>query len=146
MIEIDVNDEKLIALLKANARMSVAEIAKRLGLARTTVQTRLDRLENKDIITGYGVRFGDAYAAKRIRATILAQIASRETTSIIGYLRSIPEVERVHTTSGRSDLIIEIAVTDLARLDQIIDDIEEQQGFEDSETLVHLSTRLDRGT
>lgn len=144
MIKIDETDEKILAALKSNSRRSIAELSKKLGIARTTVQSRIDRLEDRNIIAGYGIRFGEAYAAKRIRATILAKIASRETTSIIAYLRTIPEVERAHTTSGSSDLIIEIAVTDLSRLDQIIDQIEEQNGFQNSETLVHLSTRLDR--
>lgn len=144
MTNMDETDQNLLMLLRSHARMPLSELSRKLGLARSTVQARLERLENKDIIAGYGVRFGAAYEARQIHATILARLAPNVTTTVLSELRKISEVVSASTTSGRFDLVIELEVAELQRLDEIIDSLEAIEGFEDSESLVHLSRRINR--
>ncbi|MGV8944510.1 winged helix-turn-helix transcriptional regulator, partial [Thermomonas sp.] len=66
-MRISTPDELLLSLLRENARASTAEIARRLGLSRTTVQNRIERLERQGVISGYTVRVNDEYERSRIR-------------------------------------------------------------------------------
>ena len=138
-------DRQLIALLTANARTPVASLAARLGMARTTVQARLERLERAGVIAGYAVRLSEAHRAGQIAATVLVQVNARATPSLIAMLNRIAEVERVHTTSGRFDLIIGLRCDTTAALDALLDRIGAMDGVKTSESLIHLSTRIDRG-
>lgn len=142
-IQIDETDAELIALLKRDARAPVAELARRLGLARTTVQTRIDRLVEKGVIAGFTLRTGDALAAP-IRATVLVSIAPRTGPAVLGRLRALHNVEAVYTVSGRADLIAEISAQTTQDLDRTLDDIAEAKGVQSSESFIHLSTKLDR--
>ena len=99
-MQIDETDRTLIALLGENARAPVATLARKLGLARTTVQARLDRLETTGAIQGYSVRLGQMARAP-LRATVLVSIEPRSAPAVLSRLNSLPEVRRVHTTSGR---------------------------------------------
>lgn len=124
--------------------MSVAVLARRLKVARSTVQARLERLETNGAIAGYTLRLGDAARENRIRATCLLTIEPRSQIAIIARLRTLPEVERVHTTSGRVDLLLQLGAESTSRLDDVLDQIGELTGVKSSESLVHLSTKLDR--
>ena len=142
--QIDETDQNLIALLQDNARLPVATLARRLGLARTTVQARLDRLENSGVIAGYALRLGQA-ARAALRATALLSIEPRTGPAVLARLKSLPQVRRVHTTSGRFDLIVTIEAETTEALDDTLDRIGEAKGVKGSESLIHLSTKLDRG-
>lgn len=142
-LQIDETDAELIALLKRNARAPVADLARRLGLARTTVQTRIDRLLEKGAIAGFTLRTGDALAAP-IRATVLVSIAPRTGPGVLGRLQALKSIEAVYTVSGRVDLIVEISAQTTQDLDRALDDIAEAKGVQSSESFIHLSTKLDR--
>lgn len=137
-------DRSILALLGADARISVATLARRLKVARSTIQARLERLETSGIIAGYTVKLGEAARQGRIRATVLLTIEPRAQANVLSRLKSIPEVERVHTTSGRVDLLLQVAAPSTAVLDQVLDQIGEMTGVRSSESLIHLSTKLDR--
>ncbi|WP_375689738.1 Lrp/AsnC family transcriptional regulator [Pseudooceanicola sp. LIPI14-2-Ac024] len=141
----DDTDRALIALLTENARLPVTDIARRLGLARTTVQARIDRLEAQGLIAGYTIRPGRALSPP-LRATALVSVESRSLPTLLQRLRDIPQVEQVHTLSGRFDLMIRIAANDTETLDRILDRIGDAPGVRSSESLIHLSTRIDRTT
>ncbi|MGX0877118.1 DNA-binding Lrp family transcriptional regulator [Roseovarius sp. MBR-154] len=143
--QIDEIDRKLITLLQDNARLPVATLARRLGLARTTVQARLDRLENSGVIAGYALRLGQA-ARPALRATALLSIEPRTGPTVLARLKSLPQVRGVHTTSGRFDLIVTIEAETTEALDDTLDRIGEAKGVKGSESLIHLSTKLDRGS
>jgi len=89
----DEKDAEMLRLLASNARMPVASLAKRLGLARSTVQARLDRLEVTGVIAGYTLRLGEAARTRRIRATVLLEVEPRATAQVLARLKSVPEVE-----------------------------------------------------
>ena len=119
-------------------------LARRLKVARTTVQTRLERLEAQGVIVGYTVRLAEGGAGAQIRASVLLTIEPRAQAQILTRLRGLVEVERVHTTSGRFDLLIELAAQSTSALDRVLDEIGTIPGVRASESLIHLSTRLNR--
>ncbi len=143
-MQLDDTDRILISLLKDNARTPVATLARRLGLARTTVQARLERLEGSGAIQGYTLRLNPSLQAP-LRATALLSIEPRSAPAILAQLEILPSVRSVHTTSGRFDLIISLEAQTTEALDETLDRIGESKGVKGSESLIHLSTKLDRG-
>jgi len=144
-MQIDETDRALIALLTENARAPVALLARRLDLARTTVQARLDRLESSGVIRGYTLRLADSQRAA-LQATALLSIEPRSAPAVLARLKSLPGVKTVHTTSGRFDLIVGLEAHTTEALDDTLDRIGETRGVKGSESLIHLSTKLDRGS
>lgn len=142
-MHIDETDHELLSLLADNARTPVATLARRLGLARTTVQARLDRLEQSGVITGYTLRLSESLRAP-LRATALVSIEPRSAPAVLSRLKSLPSVRTVHTTSGRFDLIVGLEADTTEALDDTLDRIGETRGVKGSESLIHLSTKLDR--
>jgi DNA-binding Lrp family transcriptional regulator len=137
-------DRAILGQLGADARISVATLARKLKVARSTIQARLERLETSGVIAGYTVKLGEAARQGRIRATVLLTIENRAQAAILTRLKSIPEVERVHTTSGRVDLLLQVAAPSTTVLDGVLDQIGEMPGVKSSESLIHLSTKMDR--
>ena len=137
-------DRNILGLLGADARMSVATLARRLKVARSTIQARLERLETTGVIAGYTVKLGEMAREGRLRASVLVTIEPRAQAAILARLKSITEVERVVTTSGRFDLLMQVAASNTQALDQVLDQIGGLQGVKSSESLIHLSTRIDR--
>ena len=137
-------DRTILALLGGDARISVATLARRLKVARSTIQARLERLETTGVIAGYTVKLGEAARQCRIRATVLLNIEPRAQANILTRLKAIAEVEKVHTTSGRVDLLLQVSSPSTAVLDGVLDQIGEMTGVKSSESLIHLSTKIDR--
>lgn len=137
-------DRNILSLLGADARMSVATLARRLKVARSTIQARLERLETGGVIAGYTLKLGEAAQQGRLRASVLLTIEPRAQAAILTRLKSIAEVERVFTTSGRFDLLLQIAAPNTQILDGVLDQIGALTGVKSSESLIHLSTRIDR--
>ncbi len=140
----DETDEQLLSLLTQNARSPVASLAKSLGLARSTVQSRLERLERDGVIAGYTLRLGEAARGERIRATALLQIEPMTLPAVLSRLKALPQVRAAHTASGRFDLIVRLSAPTTAALDRALDAIGDVPGVRSSESLIHLSTRIDR--
>ena len=139
-------DRNIIGLLSADARMSVATLARRMKVARSTVQARLERLETTGVIAGYTLKLGEAARQGRLRASVLLTIEPRAQAAIITRLKAIGEIEKVFTTSGRYDLLLQVAAPSTQVLDQVLDQIGALTGVVSSESLIHLSTKLDRAT
>ena len=137
-------DRNVLTLLGADARMSVATLARRLKVARSTIQARLERLETTGVIAGYTLKLGEAARQARLRASVLLTIEPRSQAAILQRLKAVPEIERVFTTSGRFDLLLQIAASNTQVLDSVLDQIGGLDGVKSSESLIHLSTRLDR--
>ncbi len=137
-------DEKLLAALAADSSTSTSRLARRFKVARSTVQARIERLERSGIIAGYTVRLGNVALARRIRATVLLQVEARSAPQILQRLKAMPEVELAHTTTGRVDLILQVAAETTQEIDQVLDQIGSIPGVKSSESLIQLSTRIDR--
>ncbi|KUF12072.1 Lrp/AsnC family transcriptional regulator [Pseudoponticoccus marisrubri] len=143
-MQIDETDRALIALLSENARLPVTDLARRLGIARTTVQARIDRLVDRGVIAGFTLRRGPGLRPA-MRATVLIAVEPRATPGVLDRLKALSEVEAVHTTSGRFDLIATLGADTTEQLDRALDQIGAAKGVQRSESLIHLSTRIDRG-
>lgn len=137
-------DRTIIALLSQDARISVAVLARRLKIARSTLQARLERLERSGAIAGYTLRLGEAARQGRIRASVMLSIEPRSQPAVLSRLKAMPQVERIHTTSGRIDLLVQVASGSTAELDETLDRIGAIEGVRSSESLIHLTTKLDR--
>ena len=137
-------DQKILAALSADARTSITRLARRLGVARSTVQARIRRLEKTGTIAGYTIRLGAGARARRIRATVLVQIEPRASAGVLHRLRALPQVEAAHSCSGRFDLVLRLACETTRQLDEVLDRIGAIPGVRASESLIHLSTRFDR--
>lgn len=137
-------DRNIVALLSQDARTSIAVLARRLKVARSTLQARLERLETSGAIAGYTLRLGEAARLGRIRATVLLSIEPRSQPAILSRLKAMAQVERIHTTSGRIDLLVQIVSGSTAELDEALDRIGAMDGVRSSESLIHLTTKLDR--
>jgi DNA-binding Lrp family transcriptional regulator len=137
-------DQKLLAALAADSSTSTSRLARRFKVARSTVQARIERMETTGIIAGYTVKLGNVALARRIKATVLVNVEPRETAGVVQRLRAMPEVEIAHTTTGRADLILQIAADTTTALDEVLDKIGMIAGVRGSESLIHLTTKFDR--
>lgn len=137
-------DRQLLAVLMGNARMPITEIARRLGVARTTAQARLDRLEEEGIITGYVPRLSDAYTQGLLRAHAMITISPKSLNKVITALRNMDEVQSVHSVSGAFDLIADVAADSVPGLDRALDRIGAIEGVEKTKSSIILSTRFQR--
>ena len=141
--QIDETDRALVALLSTNARMPVADLARRLGLARTTVQARIERLVTRGAIAGFTIRRGAALK-QAVRATVLVCIEPRAPGEALARPRQLCTGEAVHTTSERFHLKVILCAAATQELDRSLDRIAEARGVKSSESLIHLSTKIDR--
>lgn len=137
-------DNALIALLRENARMPVVELARRLGVSRTTAQSRLERLERRGIIAGYGVKLSPEHERSLVRAHILVTVPPKQSAAVAAALSRIPEVRTLHSVSGNFDMIIVVEAPSVGDLDLLIDRIGALDGVERTLSSIILSTRIDR--
>ncbi|UJW74336.1 Lrp/AsnC family transcriptional regulator [Rhizobium sp. SL42] len=137
-------DRALLSLLAENARMPVAELARRLGLSRTTVQARLERLEEQGVIAGYALRLSEAYASGLIRAHVMITMAPKALAQVTADLNAIRDVTALYSVNGPYDLIAIVAAPSIAELDRLIDRIGEVSGVERTLSSIILSTRIAR--
>jgi DNA-binding Lrp family transcriptional regulator len=138
------NDEKLIALLRTNAREPVAALARKLGVSRTTVQDRLKRLEEGGVIAAYTLKLANEVERGGIRAYVTISVEPRRQVSVAQMTARLPQVETLHTVSGKFDLMAQVKTATAEDMDKLIDRIGEQPGVTEIETAVILSTKLDR--
>jgi DNA-binding Lrp family transcriptional regulator len=141
---LDATDRALLALLRENARAPTAELARRLKLSRTTVQSRLARLERERAIAGYTVTLGAQAEAGHVRAHVLITLEPRKAASIESALRRIPELRTLHSVSGPFDLIAIVSAASIEELDHLIDRIGALDGVARTTSAIVLSTRIDR--
>ena len=120
----------------------MAELARRLGVARATVNGRIDRLVASGTIIGFSVRVREELDPLAIRAISLIEVEGRTTDDVIRRLRGLPEVVALHTTNGGWDLVAELATETLAEFDGVLGRIRSIEGVVNSETSLLLSSVL----
>lgn len=144
MINLDDVDQRLLALLRENARIPVAEIARRLGLSRTTAQSRLARLERSGVIAGYALRLSEAHTAGLIHALVELTVEPKQTAAVTTALKKMPSVRRLQSVSGAFDMIAFLEARGVADMDAVIDQIGALEGVERTNSSIVLSTKFDR--
>ena len=141
---LDATDRALLALLRDDARASTAVLARALGLSRTTVQSRMERLKRQRVISGFTVTVPDELEAQLVRAHVMITLAPKRSAAIELALRRIAEVRVLHSVSGPFDLIAIVAAASIGELDALIDRIGALDGVERTTSAIVLSTRIQR--
>jgi DNA-binding Lrp family transcriptional regulator len=139
-MRMDDTDRRLIGLLRENARLPVATLARRLKVSRGTVQNRIDRLTANAAISGFTVRLRPDVEPHRVRAITMVAVDGEHANAVLKSLRNIPEVQALHTTNGRWDIVVELGVESLEAFDQALQRIRLIKGISSSETSLLLST------
>jgi DNA-binding Lrp family transcriptional regulator len=133
-------DRRIISHLRADGRASLAKLASALGVARGTVQNRLDRLLETGALLGFTVRVREDYNDLTIRAIMLIEVTGKSTTQVIRTLRGITEIRTLHTTNGSWDLVADIHAQSLSDFDRVLREVRMIDGIANSETSLLLST------
>jgi len=133
-------DRELVALLRANARMPLVEIARQLKVARGTALNRIAKLERNGTIVGYTVRLKPQAEEHRMRALMTIAVEGNAADDVIRSLRGDPSVEALHTTNGRWDIIAELRADSLEEFDRILSRLRRVEGISSTETSLLLST------
>jgi DNA-binding Lrp family transcriptional regulator len=140
---IDRLDATLVELLAAEPRVGVLEASRRLGVARGTVQARLDRLRDRGVITGYGPDVDPAALGYEVTAFITLEIRQAGGHDPVAErLAAIPEVLEVHTITGAGDMLCRVVARSNADLQRVIDAIVALDGVVRTSTVIALAAPL----
>jgi DNA-binding Lrp family transcriptional regulator len=137
---VDDTDRRLIALLRNDARLSVASLAKALGVSRGTVQNRMARLSANGTIVGYTVRLKPDVEEQRMRAFMSVAVEGNQVDAVIKALRGEPAVAALYSTNGRWDIVAELRAESLEGFDRVLGRIRLIEGISQTETSLLLST------
>ncbi|WP_439272380.1 Lrp/AsnC family transcriptional regulator [Pseudochrobactrum sp. HB0163] len=133
-------DQKLITLLRHNARRSISDLALDAGVSRATARSRLERLEKDGHILGYTVILRADTVEQAVRGIMMIEIEGHVTDRVVKALGGFAEISEIHTTNGRWDLIAEINASTLTDLDSVLRRIRLVPGITNSETNLLLAT------
>ncbi len=137
-------DEKLLSLLMQDARASTSALARALSLSRSTVQSKIKKLEQSGIIKGYAAQLGDNYASSLVSAHVLITVHQKKTAQTNRQLAAIPSVTSLYAVSGDYDLIAVVRTETTEQLSRILDDIANLEGVERTNSSLILETKLSR--
>jgi DNA-binding Lrp family transcriptional regulator len=140
----DTIDNQLISRLREDGRTSTAELARLVGRSRSSVQSRIERLERDGVIAGYTVRLAPEYELGAVRAHVMIKVGPKETRAVTAALAAISQVRLLHSVSGDVDLIAVAATATVAEMDQVIDQIGALAGVERTTSSIILSTKFER--
>lgn len=137
-------DEQLISALRENGRATTADLARLVGRSRTSVQSRIERLEKQGVIVGYGVRLAPEHDMGAVRAHVMIKVGPKEVRAVTAALHAIAQVRVLHSVSGDVDLIAVAAAASVAEMDQVIDGIGALDGVERTTSSIIMSTKFER--
>ncbi len=137
---LDSTDQRLIALLRQDARLPVATLAAKLGVSRGTVNNRLAKLHKAGVIVGYTVQLRPDARPNEIRAWMGIEVEGNQTREVIANLLGEPGVGALHDTNGRWDLLAELRASTMSELSQVLERIRLLKGIRGTETSIHLAT------
>ncbi len=138
------SDADLVALLRANAREPTASLARKLGLARSTVQERIARLERDGTITGYTVKVSDETDARKLRAVVMISADPKQADRVTAELKKLPEVRTLSAVAGAYDLIATVESDTASRIDELLDRIGRAHGVARTVSSIVLSEKFSR--
>ena len=140
---IDALDARLIALLRAEPRIGVLEASRRLGVARGTVQARLDGLYARGVIREFGPQVDPAALGYGVTAFVTLEISQPRGHDVLTqHLAAIPEVLEAHTITGSGDVLLRIVARSNADLQRVIDEIVRADGIMRSSSVIALEAQV----
>lgn len=137
---LDELDARLLLLLTDEPRLGVLECSRRLGVARGTVQARLDKLVARGVLGGFPPALDLAAMGYGLTAFAVLEIAQGRRPQVTAGLSAIPEVCEVHATTGQGDLLVRMVARSNADLQRVIDDVVDVTGVQRLSTSIALST------
>ncbi|MBL0141795.1 MAG: Lrp/AsnC family transcriptional regulator [Betaproteobacteria bacterium] len=137
-------DRKLLALLREDGRMSTAALARKLGVARTTVVERMKRLERDGIVAGYTVRMHSRVRGRMLRVHVLLSIDPKKGEAVVEALRAIAQVRGVYAISGAFDNLVFVEGETTQEIDRVLDAIGALPGVGKTQSSLVLSVKFDR--
>jgi DNA-binding Lrp family transcriptional regulator len=120
---IDRLDARLIATLREYPRVGLLEVARRVGVARGTVQARLAKLEASGVITGHGPEIDTVALGYPISAFVEVELAQGRLAEAVTVIEAVPEVLEVDAVSGPHDLICRVVARDTSHLGELINEL-----------------------
>ena len=141
---LDNTDRRLISLLRMNARLSTSELARQLDISRSTIQSRLRRLETRNIISGYTVQFNEEYEKRLLKSHVMLKLVQKLTGPTYVALSKLPQVTALYSISGEYDMIAVLSAESAGELNQVIDRIGNLEGIERTNSSVILETKFVR--
>lgn len=137
-------DRKLVAMLQANARESTSSIAKRLNVARSTVNERISRLEKSGVITGYSAVLSKNPSEGNVQALVMIAVDQKKGKKVVEELNKFPSIKVCLAINGSFDYFMSIELPTLQELDIMLDKIAEMDGVSRSTSSIVLSRKFDR--
>jgi len=142
-MSIDTLDGRLLRLFADEPRIGVLEASRRLGVARGTVQARLDRLERSGVVRGWGPDLDPVSLGYPVTAFVTLEIRQGEGHDPVGdHLARIPEVIEAHTITGPGDLWCRVVARSNRDLQRVLDTVVAHPGIERSATMISLTTQI----
>lgn len=139
---LDEVDRRLIAELAAAPRLGALELSRRLRVARGTVQARLDKLQARGIITGFGPDIDLVALGYTVLAFTTIEIAQGRLPGILAHLEAIPEVIEAQSTTGQGDLHLRVVARTNEHLSHVLNRILEAPGITRTTTALALATQI----
>ena len=143
-VQLDEQDRRLLALLREDARLPTAALARSLGVARTTVVERLKRLQRDGVVSGYTVRMNPKVEARMLRVHVLLSVDAKEGDAVVAGLRAIPQVRAVYAISGAFDSLAFVQGETTEEIDRVLDAIGHLPGVTRTQSSLVLSVKFDR--
>ena len=125
-------------------RAPVAELARSLKVSRTTIQSRIRRLERSKVITGYSVRVAESFEKNQIHAYVMITVGPKRAATVSAEIKRMPAVRLLQSVSGTFDMIALAVTPSVHDMDDLIDAIGDLEGVERTTSSVVLSTKFDR--
>jgi DNA-binding Lrp family transcriptional regulator len=142
--QLDDADRRLLALLREDARLPTAALARSLGVARTTVVERLKRLQQRGIVAGYTVRMNERFEARMLRVHVLLSVDAKRGEAVVAALKAIPQVRAVYAISGAFDSLVFVEGETTQEIDGVLDAIGKIPGVGKTQSSLVLSVKFDR--
>ncbi|MGI5160254.1 Lrp/AsnC family transcriptional regulator [Microbispora sp. CA-102843] len=139
---LDALDSRLLTTMRANPRIGLTELARRLGVARGTVQARLDKLTARGVISDFGPTITTEQIGYPILAFASLQIAQGRLTEAVRWLAGVPEILEVYGTSGQADLLCRVVARSTPHLQEVIARILASPAIQRTDTTMALSTQI----
>lgn len=138
---IDDIDQRLISLLRTDARTPIAKLAVAAGISRATATARIEKLEASGVIAGFTVVLQSNVEATGVRAVTMIEVDGKQEEAVTRRLMGMPEVRQLHTTNGRWDLVAEVEAPSIAALDDLLRAIRQVDGIANTDTSILLKAR-----
>ena len=140
--EIDELDGRLLLVLRENPRIGVVEIARRLGVARGTVQARMDKLAARGVITGFGPDVEPARMGYPVLAFVSLEIVQGRLEEAVAGLMKVPEVLEAHGVTGDRDLLCRVVARDNGHLQEVINEMLHTGAVQRSTSAISMTRQI----